>query len=149
MTHLIVSVLIFNVIAYLIPKNLSKDEIYSTSLFVLLFDLLVDVPLYLKYNLYGYFSPGVNWLALIPILGIYPAWNTIFLNYYPFSSSTIRKLLYFSKWSLFILAYEWSSTQAGWFYYTEWKLWYSAICYPLILFILAKNLELLRKLKRL
>ena len=144
----IASVLIFNLIAYYIPKKLTKNEKYSTSLFALLYEILVNVFLDLKYNLYRYFGPGVDWLALVPIFGTYPALNIIFLNYIPFPSSAMRKMLYILGWSLFALIYEWSSTQAGWFYCIEWKLWYSAFCYPPIFFILAKNLEILKSLKR-
>lgn len=147
MAHLIISVVIFNLAACFIPKNLTRDEMYSTSLLAGIFQLLVDIFLDVKYELYGYFEYGVDWLSLIPIFGIYPALNIIFLNYYPFSGEAMKKVIYIIGWAVFALVYEWSSVQAGWFYYNGWKLWYSALCYPAIYFILAKNLELLRNLK--
>ncbi|MEG6586204.1 CBO0543 family protein [Dendrosporobacter sp. 1207_IL3150] len=148
MLHLFFSVLIFNLIAYSIPKNLTKDELYSTCLFAIVIQSFVDVFLDLKYDLYGYFNPGVDALTMIPILGIYPALNIIFLNYYPFSGTTVNKLFYALKWCIFSIAFEWSTIYAGWFYHNGWKLWYSFIFYIPMYFTIAKNLELLRRLKR-
>lgn len=140
--------MIFNLVARFVPKNLTRDEMYATSLFAVNFELLVNVFLDIKYDFYGYFGPGVDWFTLLPIFGIYPASNIIFLNYYPFSGVNIKRVLYIAGWVLFTIVYEWSSVQAGWFYYNGWRLWYSALCYPVIYFLLAKNLELFRNLKR-
>ncbi|SFM24653.1 hypothetical protein [Pelosinus propionicus] len=144
--HLFGSILIFNVIAYYIPKTLTRQEMCATSLLAGMLQINVDVYLDLKYDYYGYFSHGPDFASLIPILGIYPALNIIFLNYYPFTMSWMSKAKYITGWVVFSLIYEWSSVKAGWFYYDEWKLWYSALCYPPIYYILVKNLDIFRRL---
>lgn len=53
MIFLISSAIILNIIAVLIPKNMTWNEIYSTSLFALVLAQTADVILDLKYDLYG------------------------------------------------------------------------------------------------
>lgn len=144
--HLLASTMIFNLIAYFIPKKLTKQEIYATSLFALVYQLLVDTLLDPIFNLYGYFTVGVDIITIIPVLGIYPSSSLIYLNYYPFLGSALKKALYILSWSLFALFFEWTAIMAGWFYHDEWKLVYSAVSYPIIFFILTMNLSFYRKL---
>ncbi|MEH7336449.1 hypothetical protein V7161_27875, partial [Neobacillus drentensis] len=56
---------IFNIVAILIPKKLSKIEIYATSFFAFTYGVTVDMILDLHYNLYGYFEEGFQWLGLL------------------------------------------------------------------------------------
>ncbi|MEG6586719.1 CBO0543 family protein [Dendrosporobacter sp. 1207_IL3150] len=147
MIFLIVSILIFNVTAYFIPKRLTKLEMYSSSLFALLFAVIADKFLDLKYNLYGYFKPGLEWQTFVVAISIYPSANIIFLNYYPYRTSFLKKLVYVAGWCVFTVFFEWASIKSGYFYYNGWTLWYSALCYPFIYLILAWNLSIIRKLK--
>lgn len=147
MTFLIISLILFNLTAYLLPKHLTKLEMYSSSLFALLFAVIADKFLDIKYNLYGYFMVGLEWQTFAVAVGIYPAANIIFLNYYPYCQSVLKRTNYVLGWSLFALAFEWASVRAGYFYYHGWTLWYSALCYPPIYYILALNLDLIRKLQ--
>ncbi|MBM7693716.1 hypothetical protein JOC77_003160 [Peribacillus deserti] len=48
-------------IAYFVPKNIKKNEIYSTSIFAILFGFISDEVLDLHLNLYGYFNHGFQW----------------------------------------------------------------------------------------
>ncbi len=144
---LLVSVLVFNVIAYIIPKRISEYEMYSTSIFALVLQGFADYTFDLKRDLYGYFNVGPDFESFIPIIGLYPAFNIIFLNYYPYTQPFFKKCLYNFVWTLFSIAFEWASIQSGYFYHHDWKLWYSALCYPPIFFILAWNLGFLRRLK--
>ncbi|MDT8903404.1 CBO0543 family protein [Anaeroselena agilis] len=148
MVHLIISVIIFNLVAWLIPKRITRDEMLATSLFALQLEAEADIYLDLKYRLYGYFNPGPDWLALVPIYGIFPAITIVFLNYYPFTGKKSEKAIYIAAWSLFSALYEWSAVYAGWFFYSGWKTWYSALCYLLIFFLLIKFHDLVRWLKR-
>ena len=145
--HLILSVVIFNLVAWFIPKKIKRDEMLTTSLFALQLEAEADIYLDLKYHLYGYFDYGPDWLALVPIYGIFPAANIIFLNYYPYSGSTIKKVLYIVLCSLLTTIYEWSAVKAGWFFYSGWKIWYSLLCYLLIYVLLVKFLDLVKWLK--
>jgi hypothetical protein len=144
MLFLIISVVVYNLIAILIPKRLTKIEMYGTSLFGLYFALITDVYLDLKHNLYGYFTKGVDYKSLIAIFGLYPSVNIIFLNYFPFRKGIKAKIIYILGWSMLLIIYEWVSLIAGYFYHNEWKLWYSALLYPLILSILVLNLLFIR-----
>lgn len=147
MLFLTVSVIIINAIAYLIPKNLTKQEIYVTSLFALFFEVMINIFLDIKFNLYGYFDVGVDTLTLIPVFGLYPAASVLFLNFYPYSKSNYLRIYYIAGCSLATLAFEWASIQTGYFYYNTWNLGFSAICYPLIYYILARHLVFFRWLK--
>ncbi len=147
MVFLLISVLIFNLVAYLIPKQLSTDEMYTTSLFALTFQMYFDGILNQKYDLLGYFYTGSGFEALIPVIGLYPAGSIIFSNYYPYTKSFKIKFLYGLGWTLLSLVFEQASLLSGYFYYHGWKLWYSALCYPPIFFILAWNLSYIRKIK--
>lgn len=145
MIYLLVSVAIFNLIAYFMPKRMTKLEMYTTSLFSAFFQVMVDVYLDLKYDLYGYFEKGVQFRTSFVIFGIFPAVNIIILNYFPFHDDVKRKGIYILAWTVFLLFYEWGSVKSGYFYYNGWKLWYSALCYPTILTILAWQLAWLRR----
>lgn len=147
MFHLYASILIFNLAAYLMPKRLSRVEIYATSLFALVLQSTTDVYLDLGYDLYGYFNRGPDILTMLPVFGIYPALGTIFLNYYPYRGNACSKGLYILGWTLFSVVYERTAIHAGWFYFNGWTSLYSAVAYPLIYLILARNLRLLRKLE--
>lgn len=144
----ITCVLLLNVTAIIIPKRMTMIEIYTTSLFVLTLGLISDIIFDLKYNFYGHFKQGPDLLGLITILGIYPSVNIIMLNYFPYHKSLKAKILYILIVSGAYLFYEWSSLKLGCFYYTVWKLWYSALCYPGLISILAWNLAIIRKMMK-
>ncbi|MDQ0201856.1 CBO0543 family protein [Neobacillus ginsengisoli] len=136
MVFLILSVIIFNLIAIFIPKRISGIEILTTTLFSSFLELIANILWDLKYDLYGYFNKGVDFKGFIFVFGIYPAINIVFLNFFPFKKNMIRKVIYISCWSLFANIYEllflWSKT----FYYNGWKFWYSIIIYPILYIIL-------------
>ncbi|CAM4291244.1 CBO0543 family protein [Paenibacillus tarimensis] len=148
MAFLIASIIVFNTIAFLIPKRMTRAEIYSTLLFASVFQLITDYYLVEKYQLYGYFVKGPEFKELLVFFGIFPAANTIYLNFFPVSGRKTSKIIYILAWSAFITLFEWASVKAGYFYYSGWKLGYSALLYPLILCVLAANFAFLRKLKR-
>lgn len=88
--------LIFNIIAYLIPKKLNKIEIYSTSIFAYAFGLTVDLILDLHYGLYGYFKEGFQWSGLLAMLLYFPCINILFLNFTRLNA--LRRLKYYIYW---------------------------------------------------
>lgn len=131
MIFLIITVILFNLITIFIPKRISGIEIVTTTLFAESLQVLVDTFLDLKYNLYGYFVKGVDWRTLIYIIGIFPAVNIIFLNFYP-KNQTIKKIFYIIGWTIFAILFEIGFLWSGTFYYNGWKLWYSAFIYPFL-----------------
>ncbi|PGT80495.1 CBO0543 family protein [Bacillus sp. AFS040349] len=121
MIILISTVLILNLIVVFMPKRLSAIELLTTTLFAMYLQLMTDVFLSLKYNLYGYFDKGVDWATLIYMFGIYPAINVLFLNYYPYKNKIIKSALYILVWSIFAMVYETIFLWSGTFYIEGWK----------------------------
>jgi len=137
---------IFNLAAFLIPKKLNKIEIYATSFFAFTYGVTVDMILDLHYNLYGYFEEGFQWLGLLAIFIYFPSISILFLNLYPLKGNKGKKILYILAWTVFSLAFEWFCLQTKFYYQNGWKLWYSAISYPIIFSILLLNLKLVRRI---
>lgn len=148
MWFLIISALIFTVYSIWMKKNLTRIEIFSTIFFALTLQDNVDIYLDGKYDLYGYFTKGIQWKTLIAIIGIYPAITIIYLNYYPSDKQWPFKLVYILGWSGFAVLYEYAAVKSGYFYHNGWTYWYSAISYPILFFILALVLKIVRKLVR-
>ncbi|WP_160726142.1 CBO0543 family protein [Bacillus sp. USDA818B3_A] len=113
MIYLLISVFIFNIAAYVVPKQLTKQEIYTSALFSFSLGILLDVILALKYHLYGYFEGGVQLRSLIVIIGLFPSAGIVFLNYYPRKESLFKQILYILIWTGFCLLYEWTSLISG------------------------------------
>jgi hypothetical protein len=80
----IISIIIFNIIAFIIPKSLTKYEIYATSFFAYVLSSTADLILTEKYHLYHYFDKGIQYMDIVAMIGIYPAISVIFLNLYPY-----------------------------------------------------------------
>lgn len=149
MVYLLVSVVLFNLVAYVVPKRITKIEMYTTSLFGVLFAVIADTYLDVKYQLYWYFSKEVDWATLIVLFGTYPAVNIIFLNFLPLKSHLFKKFLYIALWSVFLTIYEWGAVNIGEFlHYRKWSIAYSALAYPIILIILYRNFIFVRKLAK-
>ncbi|WP_369009376.1 CBO0543 family protein [Desertibacillus haloalkaliphilus] len=128
------------------PKKISFFEMYTTSLFSTVLQLITDVYLEFKYRLYWYFSPGVDFITLWVVFVIFPAVNIMFLNFYPQNSKPLVKVFYILGWSTFAVAYEWIAVQTELFHYNGWKLIYSIPIYPLLFILILLNWKLIRKL---
>ncbi|MEW9672086.1 CBO0543 family protein [Ammoniphilus sp. 3BR4] len=149
MIYLVVSVVIFNVVAYFIPKRITKLEMYATSIFALFFANLIDLFLEHKYLLYWYFNKEVDWISLIVFFGTYPAINIMVLNFFPLDARYSKKITYIALWSLFLTFYEWGAVNIGEFlHYGKWNIWYSLLLYPVIVTILYWNFMLIRRLSK-
>ncbi|WP_424923011.1 CBO0543 family protein [Alicyclobacillus sacchari] len=129
------------------PKHISGLQIWSVSLFSLVTECLSDMILDLKLNLFGYFSPGYQWSGFLPIF-LYPPINAVFLNYYPYKARKWYRLLYIVGWIAFCLGYEIAALKSKFFYYHHWKLWYSAMCYPVLLLMVLCNFKFTQWLQR-
>lgn len=146
MIFLLASLVVFYVIAIFMPKHISWLSIWTTSLFSIVVESMSDMALDLKLNLFGYIAPGNQWSGFLPIF-IYPPVNAIFLNYYPHESTRFRKIMYIAGWTVFCLVYEVCALKSGFFYYLKWKLWYSALCYPVLLLMVLWNFKLTQRLQ--
>ncbi|MGP4108753.1 CBO0543 family protein [Virgibacillus sp. L01] len=146
MVFLLVSVAVFNLAAIVIPKNISWIEIYGTILITIVLHLLIDTFLDLKYNFYGYFDKGVDAGTLIFTFGIYPAVNIIVVNLYSYLRGLLSKVIFIIVLTIFALCYEVALLNVDIFYHNEWKLWYSAVIYPLLLILLFLNRKFLKRI---
>lgn len=138
---MLVSLVAFYVLAIWMPKRISLLQIWSIALFSLVIETKSDMTLDLKLNLFGYIAPGNQWTGFLPIF-IYPPVNAIFLNYFPYKKTKVHKLIYLICWTAFCLVYEAAALLSGFFYYINWKLWYSALCYPVLLLMVLGNCRL-------
>ena len=136
MLILILIVILFNTVAYFIPKRLTPIEMLTTTLLAMLLQLLTDNYLSLKYDLYGYFDKGADWESLIYIFGIYPAINIIFLNFFPYKKGWKKQVLYLFVWSVIAMVYEAIFIWSGTFYLNGWRRIHSIFTYPVLYFVL-------------
>jgi len=146
MFFLICSVLFFNIVAYFMPKKISRIELYTTSLFATVLQLTADIVLGFKYNLYWYFTKGVDSETFLIIFGLYPQVSMVFLNFFPYHRKLILKISYIIGWSAFAIFYEWLIVKTNIFHYGGWKLWYSIPIYPILYFILLLDLLFIRRI---
>lgn len=133
--------IILAITSFYIPKRIGKIEIYATSFFAYAYGITTDMVLDLHYNLYGYFQEGFQWSGLFGVILYFPLVSFCFLNFYPAENKLIKKATYLLFWCIFSIIFEWICVQTEFFYYNGWKLWYSALLYPLIFSVLIYNLK--------
>ncbi|MDQ1143916.1 CBS domain containing-hemolysin-like protein [Bacillus sp. SORGH_AS 510] len=127
---------IFALVAYIIPKKMKPYEIYSTALFATLFGLLVDTVIAVKYKLYVLDKPGIQIPPLIGQVVLYSTTSIILLNLYPFDKSKKWKIVYILCFTLLTVVFEYISFLFGFIKYYNWSIWYSALCYPFLIYFL-------------
>lgn len=133
--------LTFALVAYIIPKKMKPYEIYATTLFAIVLGLLVDTVLAVTYKLYVLDKPGIQIPPLIGQIILYGASSIIILNFYPFHRSINRRIVYILCLTLLTVVFEFISYKFGFIKYNEWKLWYSAICYPFLIYFLVLHFK--------
>lgn len=111
-------------------------EIYVTSLFATVFGLLVDIVLATKYELYLLDEPGIQIPPLIGQIALYFSASIITLNFFPFKKSFKWKIANILCLTIFVMAFEFLSFRVGFIKYNEWNMWYSALCYPFLIYFL-------------
>nr|WP_263323538.1 CBO0543 family protein [Neobacillus sp. Marseille-Q6967] len=127
---------IFALVAYIIPKKMKPYEIYATSLFATLFGLLVDTVIAVKYKLYVLDKPGIQIPPLVGQVVLYAATSIILLNLFPFDRPIKWKMLHILCFTLLAVAFESISLKFGFIKYNEWKIWYSTLIYPFLIYFL-------------
>ncbi|ESU33229.1 hypothetical protein G3A_07290 [Bacillus sp. 17376] len=139
MIGLLISVLIFNLIAFKMNKRLLPSQVVQIWTFTIAFQMLFDLIVEFKFNSYWYFEPGVDWAELISRTVLIPPVNMIFLNLYPFEKKVIKKIVFIFIFVIFILIYEYITMLPepwGYFRYGWWGILHSAIVDPVILLFL-------------
>ncbi|MGK4041554.1 MULTISPECIES: CBO0543 family protein [Heyndrickxia] len=145
---IIIIFIIFNIIAFVIPKNINKIEIYATCFFAFSYGLITDIILDLHYHLYGYIHKGFDWGGLLSTFLYFPSISYLFLNFFPFEKRLLNKIYYILGWSIFSIIFEWFTLITGFFYYNGWKFWYSGLLYPLIFSSLVLNMKFVKRINQ-
>jgi len=133
---------IFVLVALIIPKKMKLFEIYVTSLFATFFGLFVDTILAVKYRLYVLDKPGVQIPPLVGQVILYSTTSIIVLNLFPFGKPIKWKVVFILCFTLLTVLFEFISFKFGFIKYNEWKIWYSAICYPFLIYFLVLHYKL-------
>lgn len=139
MIGLLLAIIIFNIIAFRTNKRLAGNQIVHIWSFTIAFQVVFDIIVEHKYHGYWYFEQGVDWFGLLPHLVLVPPVNMIFLNWYPYKGTLIKKLFYLTVFVIAILLYEVITLLPepwGYFHYGWWRLWHAAIINPILLLIL-------------
>lgn len=133
------AIILFNILSFLMNKKLTAKEVAHVWVFTVschsLFDLYVDY----KYSGYWYFEKGIDIYSLLALTLIIPPVNIMYLNWYPYHSSFLKKGFYCLCWTILICMYEVIALLPepwGYFHYGWWKLGYSAILDPFLFTIL-------------
>lgn len=151
MIGLIIAVILFNLIAFITNKRLTKNQIIHIWLFTITLQTISDLFIDQKYHGYWYFTQAVDWEALPNITMLLPPVNMMFLNWYPFNSPLLKRILYYIYWILFMLIYEKIALLPepwGYFNYGWWKLEYSFLVDPLLLVILLNFYKWICKIEK-
>ena len=114
-------------IIWLMPKHLSKVEVYATWSVVALINLSIDVVLSFVFHLYELGEEGVQLSVHLIEITLGSANGIIFLNFMPHDRN--KFLLYSIFWLGYSVLLEFSLVYFGFIHYYGWKLWHSAIFY--------------------
>ncbi|KGP73103.1 hypothetical protein N782_07440 [Pontibacillus yanchengensis Y32] len=146
MLYLIITSIMFIFVTIMVPKRLTKIEIYASTFSALYLQLVVDVYLHIKLNWYYYLTEHtIDWATMF-VIPIFVGVNVLFLNYYPFGKSGSIQFSYITICIFFSMIYEYYSIQFGMMLFNEWKLWYSVLAYYFLFPLLALNLTWIRHL---
>ncbi|MEH7072692.1 hypothetical protein [Neobacillus drentensis] len=139
MIGLLIAIILFNYLAFKKNKILTGNQTVQIWTFTIAFQVLFDIFIEFKFHGYWYFDKGIDWEGILPHVFLVPPANMIFLNWYPFKSKVINKLIYLALFTIGILIYEAIALLPapwGYFHYGWWKLWHAAILDPILLLIL-------------
>lgn len=139
MVGLIVSIVIFIVIALKVNKRLTGSQVVHIWFFTIAFQLIFDLYVALKLQGYWYFTENIDWQSILVYILLVPPVNIIFLNFYPLKKSWSKQILYLLYWDIGIMSYECFTLLPepwGYFHYGWWSYWHSIILNPIILLLL-------------
>ena len=151
MVGLIIAIIIFNLIALKIKKRLSLIQMVHIWSFTIAFQTVFDVYIDFKYHGYWYFSKSVDWNSFIALIFLVPPVNVVFLNFFPYKNTLMKKIIYLATWEVALLLYEVITLLPepwGYFHYGWWTLWHSLIINPILLLILLGYYKWMVKLEK-
>lgn len=151
MIGLIIAVILFNLIAFITNKQLTKNQIVHIWLFTITLQIIADMFIDQKYHGYWYFTQDVDWKALPTLTILLPPVNMMFLNWYPFNSPLLKRILYYIYWIVFMAIYEVIALLPepwGYFNYGWWKMEYSILVDPILLVILMNYYKWICKIEK-
>jgi len=132
----------------MMKKNLKPIIYYATVFFGLFWAKLSDSYAE-KYQLYYLFDKGtIEYKTIILFLGVYPACAMMIINWFPYTKSIVRKMIYLMGWTIFSTFYEWVSLMNGIVHFVNWNIWYSALSYPPLYGMLILNIYFIKRLMR-
>ncbi|MGI8351658.1 hypothetical protein [Niallia circulans] len=153
MIGLFIAIIGVNIFAFKVNKYVTKAQMVSIWAFTVAFQAGFDIYISFKYHGYWYFDKdAIEWIGLLPHLALVPPVNIIFLNWYPFKKSFIKRLIYFACWTIGILIYEVITLLPepwGYFHYGWWNVWISVMVDPVLLYILLLYYKWISKLDNL
>lgn len=133
------SVVVLNSLAYKLVKKLSANSALHIWVFTCAFQLFFDIFIDVKYHGYWYGTQGIDWNVFPAYCALIPPVNLLFLNFFPFGRSLLRRIVYIAAWEVGLLGYELLALQPdpwGYFHYGWWSIWHSAVINPFLLLIL-------------
>jgi hypothetical protein len=135
--------------AIFMRKNHCLSDLYATVLFSSCFQCLVDAYAGFRFKAWGLFIPDeVEFKSLSVILGIYPIFALLIVNWFPYRKSFAVKLGYLLAWTFFSTAYEWVCLKAGIIWHQNWNLLYSFLIYPVIYYAISYHMRFFQWLKK-
>lgn len=145
--RLLLFMIITSILAYLIvwlmPKRLTRQEMYSTWLFMVFATRTTDQLLDLVFHLYDQLGPGIQWQVVV-IQTVFPgALGIIILNFMP--KNRVKFFVYSIGYTLFSLIFEWITIRVGYLTYNNWSMWYSAGVYIIGILLLRFHLSFFRR----
>jgi hypothetical protein len=134
-----------NLIVWFMPKRLTRKEMYSTWLLMVVFTRTADQLLDLVLHLYDQLGPGIEWQAVV-IQSIFPgAVGILILNFMP--KNRLKFFAFTIGCTLLSVVFEWITIRVDYLTYNNWSLWYSAGVYIIGIIFLRCHLSFLRKSK--
>lgn len=132
--------------AIFMPKKVALWELLVASIFVYMLDLFIIQICEIKYEVFVYVYKGIQWSGIIIEAIIYPAVNSIYVNFYPYNKGLKQKIIYILIASVAFTFGEYLFLKTGFLKYYHWNLIYSALMYPFMCVILILNQIMFRKL---
>jgi hypothetical protein len=134
-----------NLIVWFMPKRLTRKEMYSTWLLMVVFTRTADQLLDLVLHLYDQLGPGIEWQAVV-IQSIFPgAVGILILNFMP--KNRLKFFAFTIGCTLLSVVFEWITIRVDYLTYNNWSLWYSGGVYIIGIIFLRCHLSFLRKSK--
>jgi len=138
------------IIVITMKKNLTLSEIYTTVIFGLFIQTVVDTFASVRFKAWGFYEvEKIEFKALWIVVGIYPIFATMIINWFPYCASWRYKLTYLIAWDLFSTGFEWLSLKLGILWHINWNLLFSFILYPLIYYLLILHVRFYKWVKKL